>query len=237
MSDIATFSVKVSQKGVDIHWIKIAEFLRIKQQEFYNFTENTKRKRKARDKNNFKNGINPKRKANGKRKNEKRQAVWGKRSERDGTGVCTGMGTPCCHKAAAGAWPGRGGWGRRICFRVVEWVWVWWGRGCRTGRTGKIPKVFEGGMVFGVEDKEDKEDRLFWESVGHLGWVVGQGGQGGQGKFEKCPTVKAVKLGVWEDKRTGRTSFSHISLIAAYMDIYDFFFFYIYTLSSLSSLL
>lgn len=66
-----------------------------------------------------------------------------------GVGMCIGMGTPCVHKAAAGAQLGRGRWGRGICFRVVGRGMGAVGGGGRTGRAGKISKVFESRWFLG----------------------------------------------------------------------------------------
>ena len=66
-----------------------------------------------------------------------------------GAGMCIGMGTPCCHKAALGAcppgcvaWLGRGCWGFGISF--FGWVWrglgVAWMVGVGQGGQAKFQK-------------------------------------------------------------------------------------------------
>ena len=77
-----------------------------------------------------------------------------------GAGMCIGMGTPCVHKAAAGAWLGRGYWGGvAISLGWSDGVWAWWAAG-EQGEQAKFQKCL-GVSGFGVWEQGEQGEQAF----------------------------------------------------------------------------
>lgn len=134
-------------------------------------------------------------------------------------------GTPCVHKAAAGAWL----LGARDLFWVVGRSLSVVGDGGTRG-TGKIPKVFRGEWFQSMGTRGIGGTGVFAKVI-DTSFVVGN--KGNRENKEKMKSVRQLsgwKLRFLGTGEQGEQAFPYISLIAVYIDIYNFFFFYIYTL-------